>query len=264
MSREKAAWAWDPATYLRFGSERERPYFELVARIGADEAADVVDLGCGPGGLTATLLRRWPSARIEGIDSSPEMIEAAAPHAVPGSLRFRVGDVRSWSPDRPVDVIVSNAALQWVGGGLDLLDRLVAALAPGGWLAYQVPYSIPSPAHSVLRELCHTALWRDRLSDALWPPHPLASPQSLPRLHALGCTVDAWETTYLHVLQGDDAVVGWMRGTTLRPLLARLSGPEQERFLDEYRQGLAPHFPVTSAGTVLPFRRVFTVARTSS
>lgn len=261
MSREAAAWAWDPATYLRFGSERERPYFELVARIGADAPRHVVDLGCGPGGLTAALLRRWPEAVVEGIDSSPEMIEAASAFAVPGRLGFRLGDVRTWSPEHSVDVIVSNAALQWVGGGLELLCRLVAALAPGGWLAYQVPHSVPSPAHSVLHELCRTPRWEATLSDALWPPHPLAAAESLPRLHALGCTVDAWETTYFHVLQGEDAVVGWMRGTTLRPLLARLSAAEQEGFLEEYRRGLAPHFPVTAAGTVLPFRRVFSVAR---
>jgi trans-aconitate 2-methyltransferase len=189
------------------------------------------------------------------------MIDAAEPLAVPGRLLFHVDDIRTWRPERPADVIVSNAALQWVGGGLGLLDRLVAALSPSGWLAYQVPYSIPSPAHSVLRELCSTARWEARLSDALWPPHPLAAAESLPRLHALGCAVDAWETTYFHVLQGDDAVVGWMRGTTLRPILARLSEAEQEAFIEEYRRGLAPHFPLTAAGTVLPFRRVFTVAR---
>ena len=72
---------WDPGTYLRFGNERARPFFDLLSRVGADDPAFVADLGCGPGNLTAALAARWPGARVLGVDNSPEMIEAARAEA---------------------------------------------------------------------------------------------------------------------------------------------------------------------------------------
>src|SRR5580704_15524055 len=68
---------WDAALYLRFGGERARPFFDLLARVGAEMPGYVVDMGCGPGNLTALLAERWPSASVCGVDNSPEMIEAA-------------------------------------------------------------------------------------------------------------------------------------------------------------------------------------------
>src|SRR5690349_12408312 len=102
---------WDPAEYGRFGDERSRPFFDLVARIGASSPRRVVDLGCGSGELTATLAARWPAAVVEGIDSSPEMIAACPRGAGP---RFAVQDVAEWSVPADADVVVSNAVLQWV------------------------------------------------------------------------------------------------------------------------------------------------------
>src|ERR1700709_996802 len=64
---------WDPQQYNKYADERGRPFADLVGRIRADEPATVVDLGCGPGNLTVTLLDRWPTASVQGIDSSPQM-----------------------------------------------------------------------------------------------------------------------------------------------------------------------------------------------
>jgi trans-aconitate 2-methyltransferase len=72
--------------------------------------------------------------------------------------------------------------------------------------------------------------------------------------------VEAWETTYLQVLQGQDAVVRWMRGTGLRPVLAELDAGEQEEFLSAYRERMRAAYPPEPSGTVLPYRRVFVVA----
>ncbi|HEU0127722.1 MAG TPA: methyltransferase domain-containing protein, partial [Pseudonocardiaceae bacterium] len=129
---------WDPATYLQFSEERSRPFFELTARIATTDPRYVVDLGCGPGPLTATLLQRWPTAKVVGVDSSPEMIEAAQP-LTSERLSFRLADVMTWRPPQPVDVVVSSATLQWVPQHRDLLPRLLDLLNPAGWLAFQVP-----------------------------------------------------------------------------------------------------------------------------
>ncbi|MGY4654421.1 trans-aconitate methyltransferase [Mycobacterium sp. URHB0021] len=64
---------WNPDVYLTFADHRGRPFYELVARVAAEAPRRVVDLGCGPGNLTATLAQRWPAAVIEAWDSSPEM-----------------------------------------------------------------------------------------------------------------------------------------------------------------------------------------------
>src|SRR4051812_42862918 len=130
---------WNPQQYSKYADERGRPFADLVARIRADDPGTVVDLGCGPGNLTATLLDRWPAAIVHGVDSSPQMIETAQPLANE-RLSFEVGDLREWTAEPgSVDVIVTNATLQWIPEQLDLLPGFVRALKPGGWLAIQIP-----------------------------------------------------------------------------------------------------------------------------
>src|SRR5690349_20028791 len=128
--------SWDPALYAEYADERARPFGDLVTRVRAEAPRSVVDLGCGTGELTATLRRRWPDADVRGVDSSPEMVDRADRSTGVG---YELADLRDWRPEEPVDVLVSNAALQWVPGHLDLLPGLVASVASGGWFAFQVP-----------------------------------------------------------------------------------------------------------------------------
>ncbi|MEO7845118.1 MAG: methyltransferase domain-containing protein, partial [Nocardioides sp.] len=122
---------WDPDRYLTYADERGRPFVDLLARVGADDPRRVVDLGCGPGNLTARLARRWPAAAVHGVDTSTEMVASAVRSH--GEATFEVGDLRSWTaPGGGVDVLVSNATLQWVPDHLDLLPGLVAQVRPGG------------------------------------------------------------------------------------------------------------------------------------
>jgi trans-aconitate 2-methyltransferase len=258
---------WDPAQYLTFADERSRPFFDLVSRIGAAAPARVVDLGCGPGNLTAALATRWPGARVHGIDSSPEMIAAAdemlaelAPPGAPG-LSFSVGDVTDWKPDGPVDVIISNALLQWVPGHIELLPRWVSYLADGGWIAFQLPGNFDQPSRAILRELAGSARWRAKLAGAQLNRQAGEPADYLDLLAGIGLSVDAWETTYLHVLTGPDPVTEWYKGTGLRPVLSALGPDDAAEFLAEYSAGVRAAYPAASYGTVLPFRRVFVVAR---
>ena len=249
---------WDPGVYGRYADERSRPFHELVARVRAEAPATVVDLGCGDGTLTATLADRWPEASVLGVDSSEAMLAGATPGP---RLRFEQGTIEDWRPAGPVDVLVSNAALHWLPRHWEHLPRLVAALAPGGWLAVQVPGNGDAPSHALLRSLRSSPRWRDRLGDAgRWPDVPDAA-EYVRLLAGLGCAVDAWETTYAHVLTGPDPVLGWVRGTALRPVLARLAEPAAAEFEAEYGALLREAYPEQPYGTVVPFRRVFAVAR---
>jgi trans-aconitate 2-methyltransferase len=262
---------WDPQQYLHFADERSRPFFDLTARIGAAAPGYVVDLGCGPGQLTATLTRRWPKADVDGVDSSAEMIatanrmlaESAAADGETGRLTFSVGDVRDWKPERPVDVIVSNAVLQWVPGHLDLLPRWTASLADGGWLAFQLPGNFDQPSHAVLRELAAAPRWREMVAGAELNRQAGDPADYLDVLARLGLSVDSWETTYLHVLPGPDPVTEWYKGTGLRPVLSILDPADAAQFLTEYGERVRAAYPAAPYGTVFPFRRVFVVARKS-
>lgn len=249
---------WDPGQYLRYADERSRPFYELTARIRSDHPATVVDLGCGPGQLTATLADRWPSARVVGIDSSAEMIAAA--HRFDGPrLEFRQQDLRDFVPDRPVDVIISNATLQWVDDHRSVLPRLVEALAPGGWLAFQVPGNQTAPSHTLLHQLGQDPRFRDRTGDIdrrIMPP----AADYLADLSGLGLETDAWETTYLHLLHGEDPVFDWISGTGARPYLQALPEDRREVFVAEYKALLREAYPQQPFGTVLAFRRIFAVA----
>jgi trans-aconitate 2-methyltransferase len=254
---------WDPEQYLQFAAERGRPFQDLLARVGAEDPSLVADLGCGPGNLTRDLAARWPRAQVEGIDSSPDMIAKAVAMGPDPRVSFAVGDLRDWQPEKQVDVLVSNATLQWVPGHLDLLPRLVDAVRPGGWLAFQVPANSADPSHTAMTDLATSTRWaaafegRDRARSAV------AEPQTyLEVLAGLGCVVDAWETTYQHVLAGDDAIVRWTSGTGLRPYLQALPNAEdREAFLADYRALVGRAYPRRRWGTVLPFRRVFVVAQ---
>jgi trans-aconitate 2-methyltransferase len=253
--------AWDPVRYLRFAGERARPFAELVARVGAEAPSAVLDLGCGEGSLTASLGRRWPHARVTGIDSSPEMLAAAAAVAAPGQVEFVLGDVREWAPAEPVDVVVSNAVLHWVPGHDRLLTRWAGWLRPGGWLAVQVPGNFRAPTHALLADLCRSPRWADRLAGAAPPADAVLEPLGyLGVLTAAGLAGDVWETTYLHVLTGADPVLAWVRSTVLRPVLALLPADDAARFTAEYADALREAYPPRPDGTtVLPFRRVFAV-----
>jgi len=250
--------SWDPDRYLAYADERSRPFVDLLARVGAREPRTVVDLGCGPGHLTHLLADRWPDADITGLDSSPEMIAKA--RETVGGIRFEVAGVRDWTPAAPVDVLVSNAMLQWVPDHLDLLPRLVAAVAPGGWLAFQVPGNFDEPSHTIRRELEQEPAYADHTRDLDRPGSH--DPEIYHRaLTDLGCTVDAWETTYLHVLTGEDPVFAWVSGTSARPVLQALPPELRESFTEELKRRLRAAYPPGDRGVVLPFRRVFAVAQ---
>jgi len=122
---------WDPNQYQRFSDERSRPFFDLVGRVPDGDVRTVADLGCGPGNLTSTLVSRWPEASIVGVDNSSEMLATAAKLSPHPHLRFVADDIAIWQPERPLDRIISNAALQWVPDHPAVLRHLLERLPEG-------------------------------------------------------------------------------------------------------------------------------------
>lgn len=251
--------AWDPKTYLAFGEERTRPAADLLARIGMQSPARVVDLGCGPGNSTKLLALRWPDADIEGIDSSAEMLRDA--RSSPVRARWSQADIASWAPPTRLDVIYSNAAIQWVADHTSLLPRLAAFLSGDGVLAFQVPHNFDEPCHTLIHEVAAAGPWAEKLKGVRDWWNVLKPEAYFDCLEPLCRRIDLWETRYIQVLSGEDAVYRWMTGTGLRPFAAALEGSERDAFLSEYRRRVGEAYPMRESGaTLYPFQRLFCVA----
>lgn len=252
---------WDPAQYLRFSDRRLRPALELLARVGMESPQTVVDLGCGAGNVTVHLRERWPDARIVAVDSSPEMLERAAADHPDLDVEWTEADAATWTADRPADVIYSNALLHWLDDHEELFPQLLAQLASGGELAVQMPRNHARPSHTCAIEAARSGPWAATL-EPLLRTEPVAVPVDYHRILAPhAASVDVWETDYLQVLTGPDAVAEWTRGSLLRPLLGALDHDAADAFEAEYRDRLRGSYPAEADGSVLfPFRRLFLVA----
>lgn len=253
--------SWDPDTYALYRRYRERPALDLLTAIPSDLAPrEIWDLGCGPGEQAALLAARHPQARVRGLDSSPEMLARAK--ALPARVEWILGDIDAFSPDAPADLIFTNAALQWVGDHARLIPRLAESLAPGGVLAVQIPVVDGLGWRASLREIAADGPWARRLTEVegVRAANP---PEDYYAWLAPSCPdIDIWTTTYLHALHGQDPIVDWTMGTSLRPYLDALPDDEKTRFLDAWRARLARDYPRRADGvTLFPFSRLFIVAR---
>jgi trans-aconitate 2-methyltransferase len=254
--------SWNPAQYLKFSDHRFRPAVDLLNRIDATDPRTVCDLGCGTGHLTLELKKRWPDAEVFGVDSSPDML-AKAREVAPG-LKFSQADAGNWRPDKPLDVIFSNAVLHWLPDHGTLFPRLMTLLAKDGVLAVQMPGNHESPSHKLMLQAAASERWKSRLA-SVQGINPVHDPAFYHRaLAAHARDMDIWEAEYLHVLTGPDPIVEWTKGTALRPYLDALKESDREAFMADYRQLVAKAYPPEPDGsTLFPFRRVFVVARRS-
>jgi trans-aconitate 2-methyltransferase len=252
--------AWDPAQYRKFSGHRMRPALDLIERVPLDAPQTIADLGCGEGAVTQLLRHRWPQADLAGVDSSDEMLGVAL-RELPDA-HWEKADIARWTPPAPVDLLFSNAALQWLTGHATLFPRLIEQVRPGGVLAVQMPRNFTARSHTLVTEVARSGPWREKLVPLL-RTEPVAVPEFYydllaPRVAEL----DIWETEYLQVLAGDNPIAEWTKGTWRRPLLAALDDAERQSFEAEYRQRIAENYPPRRDGkTLYPFRRLFIVAR---
>ncbi len=249
---------WDPSTYQRYKAQRDRPALDLLLQIPRDlEPTEIWDLGCGTGEQAAVLAARHPGASVHGLDSSEAMLAVARKR--PAAVDWRLGDIAAFAPEVAPDLIFTNAALHWLDDHRRLFARLAASLAPGGVLACQMPINTQGRWRQLLAEVAADPRWVDRLQGV--EQAPLLSTEAYYDLLAGHCDVDIWATTYLHVLEGEDAVLEWTRGTTLRPYIERL-GDEAAVFEAAFAARLRQAYPPRPDGaTLLEFPRVFIVAR---
>jgi len=250
---------WDPNQYLKFADHRLRPALDLMARIDLDAPAAIVDLGCGAGNVAAHLHRRWPAARMIGVDGSAEML-AKAKATLPAAEWVET-DIARWDAPEPVDLVFSNAALHWLTDHGRLFPRIMGWLRPNGVLAVQMPRNYEAPSHTLILDTARSGPWRDKLASIL-RPSPVAAPEAYWRFLSPHCRrLDIWETVYMQAMEGENPIAEFTKGTALKPLLDALDGPDREAFEAAYRARVAAAYPREADGrTLFPFRRMFIIA----
>jgi trans-aconitate 2-methyltransferase len=250
---------WDPSQYLKFADHRLRPAVDLLNRINLDSPKIVYDLGAGAGNVTELLATRWQNSRIIGIDDSEEMLREAAKRAP--NIEWEVGDIGSWQPEQPAELIFSNAALHWVTGHTDLFTRLVSSLAPGGVLAVQMPRNFGALSHTSITMAVLAGPWRTKL-EPLLRPAPVEPPEFyIDILSPIASSLEVWETEYQQILTGDNPIKEWTKGTWLKPLLDALDEPDRTNFEAAYTQLVATAYLKQPDGTtIFPFKRQFILA----
>ncbi len=245
---------WNPDQYARFRDERRQPFFDLLALVQRESAMRVVDLGCGPGELTAALHRELGARETLGLDSSAAMIARCEAHAAPG-LRFEHADIAALPAAGALDLVFSNAALHWLPDHAALLTRLTAALRAGGQLAVQMPANKDHPTHVVAAELAAEF----GIEPRVWPVLPPERYATI--LDGLGYAAQHVRLqVYPHHLAARDDVVEWVKGSLLTDYERRLSREGFEEYLRRYRERLLPHLDETRP-YFYPFKRILLWAR---
>jgi len=253
--------AWEPGEYLKFADLRLRPALDLLAQVPVDDPAQITDLGCGPGNVTALLRRRWPGADITALDSSAEMLARAKAEHLNLGISWRQADVRTWAAPAPQDLIYSNAVLHWVDDHAALFGRLMGELSLGGVLAVQMPNQFNEPSHLLMREVARSGPWADVLAPLLRKA-PVAEPGAYyDSLQPHCASLNIWESTYTQIMDGDDPVLQWIGSTALKPLLEALDPDLAQDYRATLAAELRSAYPKQADGkTLFPFRRLFIVA----
>jgi trans-aconitate 2-methyltransferase len=258
--------SWNPEQYEKFKNQRSLPFFDLMGLLTSVSDANVIDLGCGTGELTGELHRHLTASSTLGLDSSDEMLRAAAVFVKPG-LRFEKGHIESWAPTAAeYDIVFSNAAFQWVGDHRALFARVHAALKPGGQVAVQMPMNHDYPTHVIASQMSHEPRWKARLKGQVYDKFSslLSVEDYASLLFKLGFTEQSVSLkVYPQVMDSRDGVVEWVRGSMLTYFQSRLTPEDFSDFVSEFEERLFKILP-DDEPFFYPFKRVLMWARLPS
>ena len=213
---------WDAAAYDRSSQPQQSWASDVLGRLGeVPPGATILDVGCGTGLVTAALCEL---GRVFAIDASAAMVAQARAHLGDRAQVWQ-SDVLALEVPEPVDIVVSTAALHWVGDHDRLWPRLAAALKPGGRLEVQCGgEGNIARVREAIDAVAPPAL-------AGWSPWTFAGPQETERrLRAAGFTaVRAWLTEKPTF---PDDVATFVRTSILPAHLERLAPEQRDAFAD--------------------------------
>ncbi len=247
--------AWNPDQYARFKQERERPFYDLL-KIIQIPITSAVDLGCGIGELSLVLHKNLQIQMTLGIDSSPAMLANAFRLQASG-ITFKAQRIEDWQSQTGLDLIFSNAALQWVPNHPSLLARCVQTLNPGGQLAIQMPYNQDHRTHTLAAELGRESPFVEALQAYQHTFHILTIEDYAKLFNELGLIQNnVIVKVYGHPMPSSLDLIEWVKGTLLTAYKSRLPEKIYEQFLAEYSRRLIAELG-THKPYFYPFKRIF-------
>lgn len=248
---------WDPKQYDKFERERSQPFFDLLQLISPLDHPRIVDLGCGNGSLTKTLHEKFHASYTLGIDASKEML-AQAQHLQSSHLQFKEQDIQSFTSADPFNLVVSNAALQWIPDHETLLKKLTTLVAPGGQLAIQIPANQNYPTHVIAAELAAEKPFKQALAEGSNPIRHLLTMEEYAQLfETLGFESQVVRLQlYAHFLESTASVIEWVKGSLLTYYKSHLNPVLYEQFLKEYQKRLLERLG-WSEPFFFPIKRLF-------
>ncbi len=249
---------WDPDHYLKFMNERTQPSIDLVNKINSEcSPVQIVDIGCGPGNSSQVLLRRWPQAKLIGVDNSPAMI-AKAKKDYP-EQQWILSDVSTFESDMKFDLVFSNAAIQWIPDHENLFEKLGNLLSENGVIAMQVPQFQDMPLGQIIHSVSQNKRWKKETAGCskLFTFHDFHYYHDL--LANKMKSLDMWETDYIHVMTSHLVIMDMIKSTGMKPYLERLGNEKDKKdFEEEVLHEIHTCYPEQKNGEVLyPFKRLF-------
>lgn len=247
---------WDPSVYNKFQNERSLPFFDLVSLLHAGPIKNIIDLGCGTGTLTSTIPELFPDAKVIGIDNSEEMLNEAYLLET-DQLGFKNQSIEDFLSERGNwDIIISNAALQWIENHKEIFPLIIKKLNPGGQFAFQMPSQNRNVVNTIILDLAESEQYQEYLSGFI-RRSPMLETDEYARLLNDNSVEDCviFEKVYPVKASNVDGLIDWVSGSNLRPYLGRLSQEGEKEFLAELKQRLINEF---GQGSVFyPFKRIF-------
>jgi trans-aconitate 2-methyltransferase len=232
--------AWKPEQYRLFQNERRQPFIDLRALVRVRTGMRVVDLGCGTGELTRELHDHLKASTTVGIDASESMLAQSGTFTTSG-LSFRGADIATFAPGGPLDLVFSNAALHWVPGHAQLLERFMGWLGEKGQLAIQLPAMEDDALHTVASQVAREEPFRTALNGFVQHLEIHAPQWYAERLYALGFREQNVSLRiYPHVLPTRESAIEWIKGSLLTAYQKRLTPEVYAAYLARYRDVLLP------------------------
>jgi trans-aconitate 2-methyltransferase len=250
---------WNPDLYLKFRNERTQPSIDLIRKIDISfQPKSILDIGCGPGNSSQALLRRWPNAKLTGVDNSENMIEKAK-KSYPDNT-WIVADASKYTSSDKFDIVFSNAAIQWIPHHEILFKKLYNLINICGVLAISVPRFDEMPISKIIQRVASKAKWKEAITGCADAFTRYNYQFYYDLISADYQKVEFWQTDYIHVLESQFAIIEWTSSTGMKPYLDRLEDEDKLQFEDEVLSEIKFDYPVQKNGKVLfPFRRLFMV-----
>lgn len=142
-------------------------------RLALPPGARILDLCCGTGLSTAALRAVYPTAALDGLDASPEMLARARRRGLPAPARFVLGDAMDPAAaglPGPYDGVLMAYGIRNVPDADGALRQLRRVLRPGGTVCFH-EFSVADSRRARL-------LWNALLFGVVIPYGALTTPGS--------------------------------------------------------------------------------------